>query len=1043
LVSVFSNVLDITKREQAEKALKQSEEKFRASFEYSGIGMALVGLDGYIISVNPAVTKILGYSRDELLAKTKFSRITHPEDVEASLKQFHRMLTGEIPSYELSKRYLHKNGDVVYAQLNASLVRDADGEPLFAISQFVDITERKRAEDELARIFNMSLDPICAADIASMTFIKVNPAFTTVLGYSEQELLGTSFLDFNHPDDVEPTRRIVEEKLAQGEKVINFVNRYRRKDGEYIWLKWASHPDPEMGITYAVAHDITQQRRYEQELRERKALLNEVGKIAKIGGWEMDLITREAKWTQGTYDIAELEPGQPIPGPDEHVEWYLPEHRSMVHQAMRALERDDQPLDFEARLNTAKGNIKWCRAQGRAERVDGKAVRLYGTFQDITERKKAEEELFQTQERLRQLMEQSPTAISIYDSEGTQVQVNRAFEELYGIPPGHSVNQYNLFQSEEASRRGLLAHVERAYAGEVVDIPPFCFDPTGPTEGRGVGRARWLKCRIYPLKDSQGRVQNIVITHEDITERKTAEEELQQTQERFRQLMEQSPSVIEIYDHQGTQVQVNQAFEKLWGIPASHTLGQFNIFQSEEVARLDLLGYAKRAYAGEVVDIPPYRFDPTGPTEGRGQGQAHWLKTRLYPLKDSQGRVRNIVVTYDDVSEIKQVEEQTRLLEAQLRQAQKLEAVGTLAGGIAHDFNNILAAIMGYAELTRDDLPPGHPGRDNVRQILKAIWRARDLVRQILNFSRPGEEHQQPMRLSATLREALKLLRPSIPTYIDIRQNLSDEDLLVLADQSQMHQVLMNLCTNAAQSITGAGVIEVGLKKVTLGEDHRSLPLNLAPGDYQMLWVSDSGQGMDQETLNRIFDPFYTTKEPGAGTGMGLSVVHGIVQAHNGAVAVESQPGQGTTFQVYLPVMKEGAAPPRQDLEALPGGSESILLVDDEPALVEVGRRILERLGYQVTTVTSSLEAAELFEESPEQFDLVITDYTMPGLTGTALAERITAARPGTPIIMCTGYSSDHITESRLCEVGIRALVQKPLRSDEITGVIRQVLDEA
>ena len=414
----------------------------------------------------------------------------------------------------------------------------------------------------------------------------------------------------------------------------------------------------------------------------------------------------------------------------------------------------------------------------------------------------------------------------------------------------------------------------------------------------------------------------------------------------------------------------------------------------------------------------------------------------MVPELDRQGQVCGVLSIGRDLTESKKAEEQTKLLEAQLRQAQKLEAVGTLAGGIAHDFNNILAAIMGYAELTQDDLPPGHPSQDSVEQILKGTRRARDLVRQILNFSRPGEEHQHPVRLALLVKEALKLLRPSIPSSIEIKQQIPEEEVYVLADQSQMHQVLMNLCTNAAQAMEEKGVLEVGLETVTLPGESPSLPANLAPGLYQVLWVSDDGQGMDARTMARVFDPFFTTKQPGAGTGMGLSVVHGIVQAHGGTVTVESHFGLGTTFRVYIPTIEKEPETSGADKEPMSTGGESIMLVDDEEALLDIGRQVLERLGYRVTTQASSQEALELFRRDPQAFDLVITDYTMPHLTGTALAQQMLALRPELPIILCTGYSSDHVTGRRALDQGIRSLAQKPLRPSEIASLIRQVLDE-
>ncbi|MCB2225427.1 MAG: PAS domain S-box protein [Desulfarculaceae bacterium] len=1155
---------DVSERKQAEEALKQSEEKFRSAFDNAGVGMALVDMEGYFLSANSALCEMLGYDPEEFRS-LRFLEISHPDDRAESWDQVKLILKGGPESFSLQKRYLHKDGRIIWGRANVSLVRGTDGEPLFAVVQIADITETKEAQEELAEIFNMSLDPICVADINSATFLKVNPAFTATLGYSEQELLGVSFMEFVHPDDVQPTLDVLEKELSRGNMVINFTNRYRRKDGEYVWLNWNSHPDMEKGITYAVAHDITEQRRYERELEEREALLNEVGSIAKIGGWEMDLVTRRSKWTKGTYDIVEIEPGQPIPGPDDHIAFYLPQYRDIVREAMRALEEDDVPLDFEAEALTPKGNVKWCRALGRAQRVGGKAVRLYGTFQDITERKKAEEELHESEQKFRLVTEtiqdvfwlstcgveemiyvspayenvwglsleelyRSPRAFleSLHpdDKEGylktigeyhrrgkayecsyrilrkggeirwieekgypvaepsgrtrlmtgvcTDITERKKAEEalresrlwletifnaqedaIFVTTPGRRTVQVNPaagemfgYSDQELFERSTeLVHVDQAHYEEFGRRITQAFE-RGETAHfeyemmRKNGEVFPTEHTVSMLKSELGEPMGILSVVRDITQRKRAEEALAQTQERFRQLMEQSPSVIEIYDLDGTQIMANRAYEELWGFPASHTKGRFNLFKSEEFLRLGLEPYARRAYEGEAVDIPPYRFDGTGPTEGRGRGRTRWLKTRLYPLKDGQGRVQNLVITHEDYTEVKEAEQQNRELEAQLRQSQKLEAVGTLAGGIAHDFNNILAAIMGYAELTQDDLPAGHPGHESIEQILKATRRARDLTRQVLNFSRPGEEHQRPMQLAVLVRETLKLLRPSIPAYVDFRSVIRDEKLMIKADQSQMHQVLLNLCTNAAQALNEGGVIEVGLEKVELDPEDPQAPPGLPSGVYQMLWVKDNGPGMEQGTLARIFDPFFTTKEPGMGSGMGLSVVHGIVQAHDGAVAVESELGQGSVFRVYLPVLSKGELSGEAAPDAPPRGSEHVLLVDDEPALVDVGRHVLERLGYRVTAATSSREALGLFQEAPGEFDLLLTDLTMPGLTGTALAERILAIRPDMPVILCTGYSYEHVTEAQMQAMGIRRLAHKPLRAAEIAEIIREVLDE-
>ncbi|HAA03820.1 MAG TPA: hypothetical protein DCE18_10650 [Syntrophobacteraceae bacterium] len=373
-----------------------------------------------------------------------------------------------------------------------------------------------------------------------------------------------------------------------------------------------------------------------------------------------------------------------------------------------------------------------------------------------------------------------------------------------------------------------------------------------------------------------------------------------------------------------------------------------------------------------------------------------------------------------------------------------MEALGTLAGGIAHDFNNILGAILGYTELTLMDLAPDSIAADNLRAVIKSSHRARDLVKQILAFSRMSGQEHCPVKLSHLFKEALRLLRASIPTTITIKPMIDLDDPrgdTILADPTQIHQVLMNLCTNAVQAMRPhGGILEVGLADVEFSPQDQDRPKDLPAGPYTYLWVTDSGPGMEAATLERIFDPFFTTKGVGEGTGMGLAVVHGIVQGHRGAIWVESQPGVGTTFKVWFPRLEAAVAEEDVELEVIAMGNERILLVDDEPPLLDAGRKILQRFGYQVSPYASGIEALEAFKAAPNRFDLLFTDQTMPQMTGAELARQVLALRPGMPIILCTGFSETIDAESAR-QMGIRDLLTKPLVMTEVARVVRRVLD--
>jgi signal transduction histidine kinase/DNA-binding response OmpR family regulator len=394
-----------------------------------------------------------------------------------------------------------------------------------------------------------------------------------------------------------------------------------------------------------------------------------------------------------------------------------------------------------------------------------------------------------------------------------------------------------------------------------------------------------------------------------------------------------------------------------------------------------------------------------------------------------------------NITEPKHAEEERKELQIQLQQSQKMEAIGTLAGGIAHDFNNILFPMVGFTEMALEDLPGDSPIRNNLNEILRGTKRAADLVKQILTFSRQVDRQLKPLKVQLVIKEVLKLIRSSLPSTIKIKQNVSNKCGFVMADATQIHQVAMNLMTNAyhAMQETG-GELEVTLKEIELGvEDLKDQ--DMAPGPYVCLTIADTGIGMDKAVLDRIFDPYFTTKEKYKGTGLGLSVVLGIVKSYGGDIRVYSEPGKQTAFHVYLPVIKTHAETQEIDtITQIQKGTERILLVDDEDSIVKMEQQMLDRLGYHVTARTSSIEALEAFRSAPDNFDLVITDMTMPNMTGIQLSQKLLEIRSDISIIICTGFS-EQIDEEKVKAMGIRGYTMKPVVKSELGKKIRDVLD--
>ena len=521
----------------------------------------------------------------------------------------------------------------------------------------------------------------------------------------------------------------------------------------------------------------------------------------------------------------------------------------------------------------------------------------------------------------------------------------------------------------------------------------------------------------------------------EIIERNQIEEALRQNEAQYKRLVEGIPGILYLFSKTLGGIYYSPQTENILGYPVQymydHPMTWNQSIHPEDIERVNeaISNFAN----GEKFELE-YRIKDS-------KGNWHWFYDRsigTHIQEDEEVVIEGLAL---DITERKKTEEEHKKLQTQLREIQKREAIGTLAGGIAHDFNNILSAILGYSELAVDSIPNDNPARSMLQEILKAGTRAKDLIKQILAFSRKGDQERKPVLIHFIIKEALNLLRATIPQTIEIRHEIDPNSGSVLADPTQLHQVLMNLCTNAYHAMKdNGGSLGIKLHPVFLKQGDSIQGIDVEPGSYAKLEISDSGHGMSKAVMERIFDPYFTTKKKGEGTGLGLAVVLGIIKSHSGYITVYSEPGMGTTFRVYLPTIDDNEEKIENlTNEPIPTGGEHILFVDDEEQLVFLGREMLKKLGYKVTISTSSTEALKVFTENPKSFDIIITDMTMPEMTGAQLAAKILEIRSKMPIILCTGFS-EIINEEKAKAIGFKEYILKPVIMSEMAKTIRRAL---
>jgi len=705
------------------------------------------------------------------------------------------------------------------------------------------------------------------------------------------------------------------------------------------------------------------------------------------------------------------------------AEFIHPDDRDMVLECcQRRVHGEQSPSTCSFRFMCRNGEVKWLEVNAVNVEWEGTPATM-NFLTDVTRRKRFEEELKQSEARNRLYFENANDIIIVVDSDLKVRSISPRIRHMLGYEPeeliGKTIGEITIIKPDY--REKMLLEINRMLSGERISSSVY----EAMTKD---GRYLFFEISGAPLVND-GKVSGIICIARNIEERKKIEDALRESEKRYREILEQIDDGYFEVDLKGSFTFFNKAMHTMLRYDPGELLGMNNRRYMNKENAFKVYSTFNSIYMtgnpGRAFDLELIRKD----------GSQCFVETSVSLMRDARGNPTGFRGVARDVTEQK-------LLEYQLYQRQKMEAIGTLAGGIAHDFNNILSGIIGYTELALMEIRADNPVARNLEQVLRAGNRAKELVKQILTFSRQSEQEKKPINIGNVVEEALRMIRASLPSTIEIRRELEVKDCVIQADPTQVHQIVVNLCTNAYHAVKeNNGSITVGLKDTDLETHALNRISELKPGLYVDLSVVDTGCGMPVSVMERIFNPYFTTKAMGEGTGLGLAIVHGIVKSLGGAITVDSTPGKGSSFHVYLPRKKNTLRQELSRTEAIPAGHEHILVVDDEITIVEMIGEMLRKLGYTVTAKSSSLEALEVFRERCGEIDLIMSDLTMPRMNGDHLAKKVHEIRPDIPVVLCTGFS-EGISEEVSYTSGIKDVMLKPIILKDLAKTIRGILDE-
>ncbi|MGZ8993234.1 MAG: PAS domain-containing protein [Burkholderiaceae bacterium] len=847
-----------------------------------------------------------------------------------------------------------------------------------------------------------------------------------------------------HPDDQAQRAESMQAHLEGRSPAYAIEYRVQRQDGNWHWVRarglCVRDADGKPLRLAGSVSDIDAQRRAEDRLRESEERFLIATTGSKEGHWVWNVATDELFVSPMLREIFELPPDARFVTRTEFgalINIHPDDREALQTSIDDHISGASAQFEVEYRLVLRDGTIRWIHSRGQCFRdAGGKAVRMAGATNDVSERKRAEDALRQSEKRF---------ALAVAGSNDGIVDWDVVNDRMYSSPRAMSIMgiDSNVTLRSRAEWRDLVKYHPDDVQRVRDDLQNFLDGHVELREGEyrvllPSGECRWIRHRNKCVRDAAGRPIRVAGSISDIDAQKRAEEALRESQERYQLAVAGSNEGMWDWDMRSETFFFSARAQELLGLDPGEPMRACSEwwplfgYHPDDAKRVKDALDAYLGGAGKYWEVE-YRL------RHQRTGDWHWYRERGVALRDEKGAPYRMAGSLEDISDRKNAELHRDRLEGQLRQAQKLEAIGTLAGGIAHDFNNVLSAILGYGEMAQKDAREGTQLRRNIDAAISAGMRAKSLVERILAFSRSHVGERVAVHVQSIVAETLDAIADSAPNGVRIERNLVAGDSAVMGDAAQIHQVVLNLCTNAMQAMQSDGTLTVVLEPVEIAEPDTLSTGTIATGKYVRLSVRDTGHGIAAHVLERMFDPFFTTKGVGVGTGLGLSLVHGIVTDLGGGIDVQSAPGAGANFTVYLPRHGRVAAPAVAEEAIASGGGETILLVDDEEALVKVGEEMLAMLGYEPVGFASSTAALETFRASPQRFDAVLSDEAMPDMTGSELAKEIRKLHPDIPIVLMSGYVTPAL-HARAQDAGVVEVLAKPLVSRDIARSLAGVL---
>jgi PAS domain S-box-containing protein len=1014
-------------KHQAERKLRESERRYAVTL--SSIGDAVIATDeqGRVSFMNPAAEALTGWSHAEATGRplVEVFHIINEQTRQPVENPAAKVLRdGVVVGLANHTLLLSRHGGERPIDDSGAPIRDDRGRMTGVVLVFHDVTEQRRSQQALAlfrSLLDRTTDAIEVVDPETGRFLDVNESACRAHGYTREEYLALRVPDLDPVVAARPWPEFREETRRAGSRVLESL--HRRKDG-------ATFP-VEVSVTYirldrdyflAVVRDITERKRAEEALRRSETSLVRAQRIAHLGDWEQQLDPDRLRWSDEVFRIFGVELGEFTGTSEDFFRRVHPDDVAAIRGAVAEAIRLRRPYSLDHRIVRPDGTV--CHVHEHAEPVyeeAGRATALVGTVQDITERKRAEEALRESQERLRLAVQATGLGPWDWDLRTGAVDFSPEWKRQLGYEgheiPGRYEEWEGLLHSDDRERvlGALRDYLEERQPDYAVEFRLRHKD----------GSYRWIYTRAVALRDEGSRPYRMLGCHLDITERRRAEEALRESHGLLNAVVEGTSDAVFVKDLNGCYLLINSAGARLFGRPASEILGQGD----HELLPPEAAHVAAERDSRVMASGSPQTLEETATVAG---ARRTFLTTRS-PFRNALGRVAGLVGISRDVTELK-------LLEEQYLQAQKMEAVGRLAGGIAHDFNNLLTVINGYADVLFGLLRSDDPGRESLAEILKAGERAATLTRQLLAFSRKQLLQPQVVNLNALLGDLVKLLQRLIGEDVELALVAAPGLGLTTVDPGQFEQAVINLAVNARDAMSGGGRLTIATRNADLDVGHHP---EVRPGRYVLVAVTDTGCGMDEATRARVFEPFFTTKEPGKGTGLGLAMVYGFVMQSGGHVEVDSEPGRGTTFRVYLPRTEAGNAPPKSspDLHKLPKGTETVLLVEDEDAVRALARLVLQTSGYTVLEARDGQDGMWVAQQHASPIHLLVTDLVMPRMSGRQLADLLVRERPGLRVLFMSGYTDEVMLSHGVGAAGV-SFLQKPFSPSGLAQRVREVLDQ-